>query len=145
MEVHGGCACGAVRYALHRDDLPKVYCCHCRDCQSRSGSAFCEIAVIGTNELEITGYLVTSTSRLPSGSQVDNSACRTCLSPIFTAYPGYPNKLLLRAGTFDDCDWIVPVAHIFTSQKQPWVNLPNNVLAYEHAQPPDFAKLVGFV
>lgn len=39
-EVQGGCRCGAVRYKLALDALPRTYACHCRDCQTWSGSAF---------------------------------------------------------------------------------------------------------
>lgn len=38
--IQGGCRCGAVRYVLALDTLPRTYACHCRDCQTWSGSAF---------------------------------------------------------------------------------------------------------
>ena len=36
----GGCRCGAVRYTLAVDALPKAYACHCHQCQKWTGSAF---------------------------------------------------------------------------------------------------------
>jgi len=39
MELEGGCVCGAVRYRLTASPLI-VHACHCRDCQTQTGSAF---------------------------------------------------------------------------------------------------------
>ena len=50
--MEGGCACGAVRYRL--DSLPMfVHCCHCRDCQRQTGSAFVINALIETSRIAI--------------------------------------------------------------------------------------------
>jgi len=38
--IEGGCRCGHIRYRVTADKLPNVYACHCRDCQTWSGSAF---------------------------------------------------------------------------------------------------------
>jgi hypothetical protein len=35
----GGCFCGAVRYRMTCPPM-FVHCCHCRDCQKQTGSAF---------------------------------------------------------------------------------------------------------
>ena len=35
----GGCSCGAVRYRLASAPL-FTHCCHCRNCQRQTGSAF---------------------------------------------------------------------------------------------------------
>lgn len=144
MAIHGGCGCGAVRYVLARDELPPVYCCHCRDCQSRTGSAFAETAVVGASELEVTGPQVTLTNDPPSGAAVDQCICGTCSSPVFTATSAIPDKVLLRAGSLDDSDSIVPVTHIWTSRKQPWVTLPGDVPVYEEAPAAEFMQLVGY-
>ncbi len=45
--IDGGCACGELRYRL--DSKPMfVHCCHCRDCQRQTGSAFVLNALIET-------------------------------------------------------------------------------------------------
>jgi hypothetical protein len=48
-ELEGGCACGAVRYTSKSAPL-FVHCCHCRDCQRQTGSAFVLNALIETAE-----------------------------------------------------------------------------------------------
>src|SRR5579863_6208869 len=43
--LEGVCACGAVRYRLSSPPM-FVHCCHCRDCQRQTGSAFVLNALI---------------------------------------------------------------------------------------------------
>ena len=50
----GGCACGAVRYRLTSAPM-FVHCCHCRDCQRQTGSAFVLNALIETDRIVIRG------------------------------------------------------------------------------------------
>ena len=50
-ELTGGCACGAVRYRLRTGPM-FVHCCHCRDCQRQTGSAFVINALIETDRIE---------------------------------------------------------------------------------------------
>jgi hypothetical protein len=145
MTIHGGCACGAVRYELARDELPIVYCCHCGGCQSRTGSAFVQTAAVKASEVELTGPLVTLSQHQPDGKTFEFSICATCGSRLYFVMPVYPERLLLQAGTLDDCSAIQPVAHIWTSRKQPWVGIADGVPQYEEVPPPDFYARVGFV
>jgi len=52
-----------------------------------------------------------------------------------------PEVLALQAGTLDDTRWLKPIAHIWTSSAQPWVEIPADVLRYEK-QPKDNLELV---
>ena len=38
--LDGGCACGQMRYEALLKTRCSVHCCHCRDCQRQTGSAF---------------------------------------------------------------------------------------------------------
>ena len=50
--LEGGCACGAVRYLLASAPM-FVHCCHCRDCQRQTGSAFVINALIETDRVAL--------------------------------------------------------------------------------------------
>ena len=50
--LEGGCACGRVRYRLNAPPM-FVHCCHCRDCQRQTGSAFVINALIETDRITI--------------------------------------------------------------------------------------------
>jgi len=49
-DLEGGCACAAVRYRLASPPM-FVHCCHCRDCQRQTGSAFVINALIETSRI----------------------------------------------------------------------------------------------
>ena len=144
MTVRGGCVCGAVRYVLSRNSLPPVICCHCRDCQTRSGSAFDQTAFVDVSEIEITGPLVTiETKSLPSGADLTDNVCGRCRTMIYNIYPAKPELVLLRACTLDDSHSIVPIVHAFTSRKQSWVKLSDDVFQCEAAATPEALKFAG--
>ena len=66
----GGCACGAVRYRLSSKPM-FVNCCHCRDCQRQTGSAFVINAVIESAHIEIlSGEAVLKFAKRAVGSRV---------------------------------------------------------------------------
>ena len=53
--LEGGCACGKMRYRLESKPMI-VHCCHCRDCQRQTGSAFVLNALIETDRVaKLTG------------------------------------------------------------------------------------------
>jgi hypothetical protein len=56
-----------------------------------------------------------------------------------------PELVLLHAGTLDDSHSIVPAVHAFTSRKQSWVKLPDDVLKCEGVATPEALKAAGFV
>ena len=129
--LDGGCACGEVRYRLN--DRPMfVHCCHCRDCQRQTGSAFVLNAIIETDRLEIVcgepGPAAVPTS---SGRPHDIYRCRTCRTALWSDYGRRPNLRFVRIGTLDDASALPPDVHIFTRSKLPWVVLPPSVPAFE--------------
>ena len=50
--AEGGCACGALRFRLASEPL-FVHCCHCRNCQRRTGSAFVVNLLVEANRVEV--------------------------------------------------------------------------------------------
>ena len=48
----GGCACKAVRYRMSSRPM-YVHCCHCRDCQRQTGSAFVINALIEADRVDL--------------------------------------------------------------------------------------------
>jgi len=131
MALEGGCACGQVRYRLTSGPM-FVNCCHCRDCQRQLGSAFVINAVIETDRIEVLqGDLAVTTLPTDSGRPHDVYRCTGCGTTIWSDYGRRKVMSFLRATTLDDRGALSPDAHIFTRSKLPWVELPDDVPAFE--------------
>lgn len=126
----GGCACGTVRYRLRRRPM-FVNCCHCSECQRQLGSAFAVNAVIESAAIEV---LEGAPEPVPvptaSGRSHDIHRCPACQSPLWSDYGRRPKLRFLRVCTLDEPGALPPGAHIFTSTKLPWLELPPNVPAF---------------
>ncbi len=127
----GGCACGAVRYVLRDTGGMQPYACHCRDCQSRTGSSFMLNLPIALDKLELTGELIQADVPRPDGTSVRQIACPACLTRLYGANSAHPGTAMLRAGTLDESSELVPAIHLWTSSKQSWLNVPNDVPSFE--------------
>lgn len=123
LPEHGGCACGAVRYALSAAPL-LVYACHCHDCQTRSGAAFTLTLVIRSADIAIEGPLDMMERAMRSGRMVEHGFCPTCRVPIVARAPVAPDYMSLRAGTLDDAGWVKPIAQTFVESAIPWAVIP---------------------
>ena len=126
----GGCACGEVRYRLALDPLV-THCCHCRNCQLQTGSAFVINALIETDRLKLLAG-EPEVVKLPRGGSGHQKVhrCPTCRIAVFSQYTR-PQVRFVRAGTLDDPTSVSPDVHIFTRSKLPWVTLPEEVPALQ--------------
>jgi hypothetical protein len=143
MNLAGGCRCGACRYTLTVDATPPVYCCHCRDCQSWSGSAFTQQAVAPADALAATGPIVEYAYLTDSGATSTHRFCATCHSRLWNTNTRLQGYLVLRAGTLDASDAVTPQGHLWVKRKQPWVVIPDDVPTFEqNASPAEFMAIV---
>ena len=142
--IHGGCRCGATRYTLAVAAMPPVYCCHCLDCQSWSGSAFSEQAVVPEAAIAVGGAVVDYTFQSPSGSTSHQRLCGTCHARIYNTNTARPGIAVVRAGTLDASDTLTPRTHIWVKRKQPWVVIADDVPTFdENAPPAEFIAILS--
>jgi len=131
--LEGGCACGAIRYALTNTPMI-VHACHCRDCQKLTGSAFVlnlwiERKFVEAREPEPVAFRVPPGS---SGKPHDVFRCASCGTALWSKYHAAPgDTLLVRVGTLDDPSAIEPPVHIFTRSKVPWLELPQGAQVFD--------------
>lgn len=126
----GGCACGAVRYRLASAPM-FVHCCHCRDCQRQTGSAFVLNALIETDRILLDGDAPRPVAlRTDSGRPHEAYRCRGCGIAVWSDYGHRPGLRFVRVGTLDDPAMLTPDVHIFTRSRLPWVALPAGVPAF---------------
>lgn len=129
-ELTGGCFCGATRYRLTSPPM-FVHCCHCKDCQRQTGSAFVLNAIIETDRIEYSGELVPVTMKTDSGRPHDIYRCPKCQIAVWSDYGRRPLIRFVRVGTLDEPSLLPPNVHIFTRSKLPWVGLPKDVPAFD--------------
>ncbi|HEY6433541.1 MAG TPA: GFA family protein [Acetobacteraceae bacterium] len=126
----GGCACGAVRYRLGSAPM-FVHCCHCRDCQRQTGSAFVLNALIETDRIALlSGSPLPVSVPTDSGHPHDIYRCPTCQTALWSDYGHRPKLRFVRVGTLDQPEQIPPDVHIYTRSKLPWISLPEGVPAF---------------
>ncbi len=129
--LEGGCFCGAVRYRLASPPM-FVHCCHCKDCQRQTGSAFVINAIIETARIErLLGEPVAVTMATDSSRPHDIYRCPKCQTAVWSDYGRRPAIRFVRVGTLDEPSRLPPDVHIFTRSKIPWVRLPESVPAFE--------------
>jgi len=129
--LEGGCACGAVRYRLTSKPM-FVHCCHCRDCQRQTGSAFVLNALIETDRVTLlSGEPRPVAVPTDSGRPHEIFRCPTCQTAVWSDYGRRGVLRFVRVGTLDDAAALPPDVHIYTRSKLPWIALPAGVPAFE--------------
>jgi len=134
--IAGGCRCGAVRYTLATDTLPAVYCCHCLDCQTWSGSAFTQQVPTIPEAISATGPIAVYAMRRDDGTVSTQHLCGTCHTRLWNTNSKWPSLAVLRAGTLDDSAQLLPRMHIWTKRKQAWIVIDPAIPAYPEGAPP---------
>jgi hypothetical protein len=128
--LEGGCACGAVRYRLASTPM-FVHCCHCRDCQRQTGSAFVINALIETDRITLlAGEPCPVAVPTDSGRPHRIFRCPACHTALWSEYGGIAVLRFVRVGTLDDPAALPPDVHIYVRSKLPWVALPDRVPAF---------------
>jgi hypothetical protein len=125
VELKGECLCGAVKYKLSEKPL-FTQACHCKDCKVLTGSSYVINSSVVENTLSTEGE-ISSTTKLQAGSgkSVQMFFCNKCGSYIYSDYESAIGRLNVRTKTLEKSEEFPPQAHIFTKDKDEWVNLLN--------------------
>lgn len=137
MSVAGGCRCSAIRYEVAVEALPLSYACHCRDCQTWSGSGFALHAMLPESLFTLSGAFHQFQLEGVEAMLSDHVGCAACSTRIANRNGAIPNMIILRAGTLDRSDELVPAVHIWTKRKQAWLAIPQDSAAFEESPTPE--------
>jgi hypothetical protein len=120
----GGCHCGAIRYRFAGPPIC-VNGCHCRDCQTLSGSAFAVNAMIESDRVDLL-------RGEPETDPQFGTRCPTCKVLLWATHPMFGEAIrFVRTGTLDEAERLSPSLHVFVRSKHPWIVLPDDVPAYD--------------
>ena len=134
--IEGGCRCGRIRYAIRLDRLPNVYACHCRDCQTWTGSAFSLQFPLPEDQLEVVGDPALFELTSDDGERISRQrACPICFTRVYNTNSARPGRAGVRAGTLDRSDELALVAHIWTKRKLKGIDIPQGVPQWPEGAP----------
>jgi hypothetical protein len=134
--LEGRCICGQVKYKLTEKPL-FTQACHCKDCKILTGSSYGVNSSVLENTLFIEGE-ITSSIELKGGSGAPCKVyfCIKCGTYMYTDYSSAVGRLNVRTKTLDNANQFPPQVHIFTKDKDPWLNLKDNVICFEKMYDP---------
>ena len=136
----GRCQCGAVTYTVTAEPL-FTYACHCGSCQKRTGSAFSMGSLVPLDALQLEGELTAWSRRSDQGYTNTRFSCADCGNIIYGEGETSPGLAKLQTGTLDETTGAAPDVHMWTCNKQAWVELPRGVPRFD-TQPQDPAELL---
>ncbi|MEO0619265.1 MAG: GFA family protein [Pseudomonadota bacterium] len=114
-----------------------TYVCHCRQCQKQSGSAFGISAIVPRDSLQLLeGEIATFDRTTDSGGVLTCAFCPACGSRIWHCRSLSPNKLSVKAGTFDVPVSLASAVHIWTATRLGGVIIPDGAVWFP-GEPPD--------
>lgn len=116
MALTGKCACGAVRYTVHKDE-GDVGPCHCGTCRAWTGGVFIGLQA-GKDEATFDG--AENLSIWKSSDWAERAFCSKCGSSMFyrlTAPGPMQGEYHFGAGTLDDWSGAKWVGEIFVDKK----------------------------
>nr|WP_174505472.1 GFA family protein [Acinetobacter sp. Marseille-Q1620] len=125
------CLCGGIQFKIHAE-IPKIFICHCKQCQKAQGSAFAAIAPIKTQDLEIVRgeelfkeYFATENKK--------RVFCKNCGSPIFSARLDLPDVVRLRVGIINESLAAKINSHAYIKYKVEWFEIFDDHEQFEEA------------
>jgi len=137
----GTCQCGAVEYRVTGESI-NLFICHCTQCQKQSSSAFGMALWIEDYTIEhLTAELAVWKRQTSTGYEMVGEFCRTCGTRLFHRHSANPQVLSIKPGTLHETKHLKPVAHIWTSEAQEWLDFPSTLIAYPE-DPPSFEEMI---
>lgn len=125
-DLTGRCACGAVQYRAAPEILWAGFC-HCEDCRRAASTDYASWLGVKRATVEWTG----PRKIYRSSSQVERSHCGECGSPLSFETQAFADETHLYATSLDTPSLYQPTAHIYWSERLPWIDSFGSLPTYE--------------
>ncbi len=116
--ISGGCACGAVRYALKSEPWDTGWC-HCRTCQLSSAVPAVVFASVATDDFAFTQGAA-EVKRFRSSSFGERQFCGACGTLLTMKVDHQPETIDFTVATLDAPDAVARGFHIFHGSRIGW-------------------------
>lgn len=130
--LSGRCFCGALTWRTDSSILWGAFC-HCEDCRRAASTDY--VSWLGVPRPSITWSGPRKFYR--SSPKVMRSFCGKCGAPASFETDVFPEETHLYASSLEDPHRYKPTAHIFWSERLPWVtacdDLPKHAKGLQHA------------
>ena len=130
MNIEGGCYCGEIRYETKGESQASIQC-HCRECQYITGGNPNVIMILPIDGFKFVRGKPQVFKRSDLEKPVTRLFCGECGTAIGTKSPTRPESIILKVGTFDDPSIFNPEIAIFTSDKQEFHHIGDNLKCFD--------------
>ena len=138
--ITGGCACGAVRYALSSAPFDAGWC-HCRTCQLWSGAPAMAFASVPVGDFAfVCGE--DKVKRFDSSHFGHRLYCGECGTPLTMQVDHQPDTVDFTLATLEDPDAAAPGFHIFHASRIAWFETVDDLPRHDRFRP-DTRGLAG--
>lgn len=118
----GGCACGAVRYHVTADPVVSAHC-QCRDCQRATGAGHASLMAFPRAAVRLEGEVRFHEMHADSGNTTSRGFCPGCGSPVVSKSSGFPDMVVISAGSLDEPARFAPQMVVYASRGHAWDHL----------------------
>ncbi len=131
----GGCACGAIRYAISDSPLA-MNDCQCRDCQRKSGTGHGSYLTFPSKErVKLEGAATLWDITGDSGNVKTRAFCPTCGSPVYLTFAAAPELFTIHAASLDDPSRYKPEAVTYRVRGHAWDHVDPSLPQFDRMPP----------
>lgn len=126
MTLHGGCYCGAIRYAADGPVFDGTLC-HCNDCRRISGAPAVAWFSVRRSGLRFTQG---APAELRSSEHVRRGFCRGCGTMLTYRHDDTPDDIDITTCSLDHPELAPPRDHTFAASRVGWLQLADDLPRY---------------
>lgn len=135
MERTAHCHCGSLR-VITTGEPERVYLCHCRACQRRTGTAFHFGATYLKERVRLGGDRKIFERDADSGYRIRFHFCTNCGTTLYWEGDRNPAVCGVAVGGFDTAAFPAPGDSIWEESMCPWLGLPTGMGHHRQGRPP---------
>ena len=135
MERTAECHCGQFR-VIAEGEPERVYLCHCKACQRRTGTAFHFGVGYQRSQVRFEGEHKIYRRGADSGSTISFYFCPNCGSNLYWHSERNPQGCGVAGGAFPPGSLPPPTGAVFEEDMHPWLALPSITEHHQKGRPP---------
>lgn len=136
MERTATCHCGQFK-VIAAGEPERVYLCHCKACQRRTGTAFHFGTAWARSQVRFEGDYKVYERGADSGSTIRFRFCPDCGSNLYWESERNPLGCGIAGGAFDErASLPPPTSAVFEEDMQTWLGLPTVTEHHRKGRPP---------